>query len=586
MRFTFLLLLAAVLTNAADGPFRPLPPLDLTKLEPSQFDRSEADLVFYLAHFERFANSVVETGPDRGFIKIHVWRAPKDNQPHNARIMENILSLAWFYTAKRPWNPYYGAPGLRDRLEAALDFWVRSQSPDGAFSEYKPGVWGLAPTAFATKFMGQAIPLLEKGPAIDPALLRRVIAAQRKALVFGLTDPAMFQHGRNYSNQFTNLWPGALAWLARGDDPEIRTLLAKRFAQTNPEFQSPAGYFYEAGGPDWSYNLGTHHSNLAGAYFYAAGTPMGNQLIEEERKYVEWLSYNAVPDGVRFILNRAVETRQSTSEVSFSYRTLLAQPVPLARAFVQTKESYEREIDETIRKQSATWPAVEDLRTGEFSAYSPYVFLHRAQPQWLPSDAEKKAARSLLPYIARDRFVHQHMDSRSPAVYTYVRRPGYYAAFNSGKLIRPQQRYGIGLIWSPTLGVMVQSQTNTADAAWGTRAAGAPQVYEAADLPARFPEEPKPGVRDLASPGEFSVEYPLGAKGRKRILYGDNFIRVEIDHPGAFVEQIPATHDALKLETTASKSIASPAKEHAVAGRPLRIIRLEAAGHLEYTLRF
>jgi hypothetical protein len=97
---------------------------------------------------------------------------------------------------------------VRDRVEAALAFWVRIQAPTGAFSDYKPEGWNLAATAFATKFMGQSLRLLAKGLLIDPELLKRVEEAQRKVIYFVLTDPAFFAHGRNYSNQFTNVWPG------------------------------------------------------------------------------------------------------------------------------------------------------------------------------------------------------------------------------------------------------------------------------------------------------------------------------------------------------------------------------------------
>src|SRR5439155_6734162 len=115
---------------------------DLSRLSPSDFRDDELDLPYYLTHFHRVANSVALSGPRRGFIDIVVWRDPKDNQPHNARIMENVVSLAFFYATDRPWNPYRGDPAVRERLEAALDFWTRSQSEDGLFSEYESQRWG------------------------------------------------------------------------------------------------------------------------------------------------------------------------------------------------------------------------------------------------------------------------------------------------------------------------------------------------------------------------------------------------------------------------------------------------------------
>src|SRR5947209_12693286 len=71
--------------------------IDLSKFKPSDFTDDELDLPYYLKHFHTFANSVMETGPDKGFINISVWRSPEVNKPYDARIMENILSLAWFY---------------------------------------------------------------------------------------------------------------------------------------------------------------------------------------------------------------------------------------------------------------------------------------------------------------------------------------------------------------------------------------------------------------------------------------------------------------------------------------------------------
>src|SRR5262245_13575346 len=73
-----------------------VPDIDLSKYKPADFTDEELDIPYYLKHFHTFANSVLETGPDKGFINIAVWRAPEGNKSYNARIMENILSLTWF----------------------------------------------------------------------------------------------------------------------------------------------------------------------------------------------------------------------------------------------------------------------------------------------------------------------------------------------------------------------------------------------------------------------------------------------------------------------------------------------------------
>ena len=106
-----LLTAAAVPLKAA--PDAQVPPVDASKIKAADFADADLDLPFALAHFARVANSVVMDGPDRGFIALSVWRGEKNTHPFNARIMENILSLAWFYTAPQRWNPYRGHPALR-----------------------------------------------------------------------------------------------------------------------------------------------------------------------------------------------------------------------------------------------------------------------------------------------------------------------------------------------------------------------------------------------------------------------------------------------------------------------------------------
>jgi hypothetical protein len=532
------------------------------------FADDELDLPYYLVHFPRLANAVMEEGPDRGFINIAVWRNAKDNQPYNARIMENILSLAFFYATKRPWNIYYGASGVRDRLEAALDFWVRMQASSGAFSEYKPQGWNLAATAFATKFMGRTLRLLENAPPVDPELMKRVQAAQRKAILFVLTDPQFFEHGRRYSNQFTNVWPGALAWLLQHDEAEIRKLLDKRIAESTTEFQSPAGYFYEAGGPDWSYNLGTHHSNLLGAFFYARGKPLEKHFIDEERRFIEWLAFNVAPWQDRWMLNQGIETRTQLSSVRWSYRFPLSEHVPLARAFVPTRQEVQRERSEARRKLEREWPSVAPLPVGEFTAFPPYAFLHREQPQWLPTEAQKRAATAQLPVNARKEFTHQRMDSRHPIVFTYVRRPAYYAAFNSGRQITRQQRLGLGLVWGENF--LLQSASRGGEGVWGTRAAGSGEVYEAGDVRATFSTgDPQPGARELSA-ADLRVTYPLADKGKKHIVFRERSIDIVVEHPGAFVEQIPASSKARIF----------------VHGEVVKALPIEAKDRLEYSIRF
>jgi hypothetical protein len=508
---------------------------------------------------------VVEEGDNRGFINISVWRNPQDNKPYNARIMENILSLAFFYSTNRPWNQYYASPALRERLEAALDFWCRIQNPDGRFSEYGPQRWNLPATAFATKFMGETLALLHGGPPIDKDLYERVVKANRQAIRIVMTDPALQQHGRNYTNQYTNVFAGAPAYLKLHPDAEISSLLRRRMREKSRIFQSPAGYFYEARGPDWGYNLGTHHSNVLMAWHYLRRTDLGRLLVAEEQQFVEWLAYNAVrePDGSGFTLNRGIETRQrrpflasgefNRGQVDQGQR-LLASEVTLARAFAPTRAEINRDLLRRRAELERNWRNSNDLPVGEFRAFSPYAFLHRNHVKWYPTEAERAAAIRLLPYQRRHQFIHQRMDDRERLVFTFVRQPDYYAIFNSGPHLTAQQRYGVGLIWNPQMGSVMQSQTGTNNAAWGTVLGQSQVVFESDTLNAEFSLDGKPfsplaGKHDLQQ-GVLTVKYTFSDQGEKVLRFDPRQLTVEVDHSGLMREQIPllvGTGDKLEL---------------------------------------
>lgn len=529
----------------------PVAPADLSRLTPADFRDDELDLPYYLAHFHRLANAVALDGPRRGFIDLAVWRTPADNQPHNARIMENILSLAYFYTTDRPWNPYRGDPAVRARLEAALDFWTRSQSADGRFSEYAPERWSLAPTAFATKFMGEALRLLHDGPPIDSALHRRAVDADRRAILAVLTRPDLYEHGRRYSNQFGNVWGGALAYLALHPDAEIERRLRERLAQADTEHQSVAGYFYEADGPDWGYDLNTHHSDTHMAWQYARGTALAPAFVEPMRRWYEWFGYNAVPEprGTALTLNRAIESRQRHAVADEAgpdeseTGNPLAEVVPAARVLGPTREELARRHARQRVALQRAWPRVDSLPVGSFRAFSPYAFLHRSQVRWHPTDAQRRAAVAALRHQRASRFTHQRVDARHPIVFSYVRRPGYYAAFTSGEIVTAQQRYGLGLLWAPGVGTVLQSQSAATTAAWGTRSPDTTLVYEARRVDAAYRVGARavrtpPGTRDLPR-GDVTVAYPLGDRGRKSVTFRDAGVHVAVTHAGAFTEQLP-----------------------------------------------
>lgn len=607
-------------------------PVDLSRVDLADFTDQDIDVLtgnaadfplpYYLAHFHRLANAVVEQGEHRGFIDIAVWRRARDNQPYNARIMENILSLAYFYCMDKPWNPYYGDQAVRARLEAALRFWTEMPNDRGQFSEYGWGRWSLAPTAFATKFMGETLRLLADGPPIDPDIHRAAIEANRNAFRSSFEHGHFVDHAVRFTNQWGNFWPGAMAHIDLLDDADLAQQLRKWTAATSVggqyAFQSVAGYFNEQHGPCWSYNFGTHMSNTLMAWHYAAGhgdnamsredPALMNWLVDEHRLFAEWLGYNALlePDGSKFVLNRAIETRQRLG--AFEYREFpLADVVDGLRPYLPTAD-YVAQRRARIRQELQTqWPQVQSLRERNFTAFSPYAFLHRSHERWYPSQDQRQHARADLPYLASDSFTHQRVDNRY--IFSYVRRPAYYAALNAGRRGSSHQRMGLGLVWHPDGGTLIQSQSRRSLEAWGTRAQGAEQVHEAGDIRtdaihfmlADQRVNPEYGVRDLpGGSADFVARYAIGDdQGNKLVAFTDQAITVTVKHDGEFHEQIPLLvrpddqisldDDRVRLERRSIAMIVEFDGAQAVErieGDGVSVIVARANGALDYTIRW
>lgn len=601
----------AISANAEEEPAT-VPPLSADAVNPATFSEDEVRLAYMLVHLPTVANAVAMAGEHRGFIDIRVWRRPQDNKPYNARVLENHLALAFFYTTDRPWNPYRGHPALRARLEAVLDFWRLSQHEDGRFAEYGPENWSLAPTAFGIKMMGETLRLLREsemagGPTIDPALYQRTSAAARRAIEALLTHPHLISLGKRFSNQYTGFWGGTLAFLDAHEDADLRRRLTERVREVMADLSSPAGYHYENNGCDWAYVLGTHRNNVRHVWNYARGSELGDLIVAMERPWVEWLSYNAVrePDGSFFTLNRAIETRTGSGGFR-TWELPLAGEIPLARAFATTGDEHESFLERRRRHLIETWPDVGPLRN-----YTPHIFADQIDRRpWRPTETERAAAIKNLPYLARDRFTHQRADDRNPMNSTFVRRPGYYAAFNAGAKVTGMQRYGLGLLWNPKMGAVLQTQSRDA-APWGTaREKDRPFEADAFHPVMRIDDQIiaiQPGARDLpgGESGPVVFEYALGDEGKKTVTFGPDRIAVRVILPHDFTEHIPLLlrkEDDLVLEDGVVRlrrgerlfeiafpsGIQAAAQETSVRHGPFRVVRLklEAADSLAYHLAF
>lgn len=561
--------------------------MDAARVRPSQFSDDDLDLPYYLVHFARVANSVRMAPPDRGFIDISVWRRQNDNKPYNARIMENILSLAWFYTTARSWNPYRGNPALRARIEAALEFWCGIQSPEGRFSEYGPQKWNLAATAFAVKFIAEALRLLRNGPPVSETVMKRAAEACRKAMRIVLFDEEWWKFGASVSNQYTNVFAGGPAFLRLYPDAELEKRLRERIEASSQEFQSPAGYFYEADGPDYGYNLSTHHENVHMAWHYYRQTPLAAVFERQEQLFCEWLGYNALPEPGQdfFVLNRSIESRQRHATWGY-VDTPVAESCVIARAFATPPEVRADKIRKLRQDLESSWPQVPPLPVGEFWAYSPYRFLQRSHFNWRPTAEQIREARKLVRAWGDGEFTHYRSDTRRPVAFAYVKRKNYYAALASGAVFRPGQRFGLTLVWSPTVGAVLQSQTGS-PAAWGTLVPGKDAPLEASRVDIALPK----GISDL-KPGDFRVEYPLEGGGSKRIEFQPGSIRVEVRRDGPVVERLPmliresspGAESGWQIQTGAATRHAVE-KNTLFGSKRLCVVTLEAPNRLTYEIR-
>lgn len=561
-----------LLAAAATANLAPVAPLDPSRIKPSDFSDADLDMPFALAHFAQVANSVALDGPNRGFIDISVWRGMGQLHPYNARIMESILTLAWFYTAPRRWNQYRGDPAVRTRLELALEYWCNLESREGQFSEYGPQKYNLAATAFAVKFMSESLRLLRTGPPISAALHRRAIDGCRRAIQNVLSDPDMYRHGRSFSNQYTNIFAGGAAFLAMYPDAGLEAQLSARVKASRTDLQSPAGYMYEHDGPDLGYTLNTHHENLQMAYSYWRGTPLGDILIEEENRFGAWLALNIVPEPGQdfYVANRGIESRQKHATFA-PIDTPLADRCTVMRAFATSPEERAEQTRAARAKLEQQWPTVDPLPIGEFEALSPYRFLQRAHYNWHPTAGQISEARKLVRPVAETRFVEQLCDTREQFVFTYVRRPAYYAAFaSSPKTVSEQQRLGLTLVWSPSRGVLLQSQTSGGETAWGTSLPGQPIPFEAESVAAAYEN------------GNTVARYPLTGGGDKRVTFAEDRISVAIEREGDIIERIPV-FDPRSVSSAASSNVTPQATP--VPGKSFAVVELRATGKLEYEIR-
>jgi autotransporter-associated beta strand protein len=621
-----------IATGCLSAQWPSVPAADFSQIQPSQFADHELEVPYYLRHFAQVANAVVEnpftdgtsTLLPRGFLNIKVNREPVDNKPYNARIMEMQMALAYFYTANRPWNPYYNQASVKVRLEAMLQRWTEMQAPDGntfagLFSEYSANNFSLAPTGFGVMAAAQTLDLIrDSGLPFDATVMESSRISLRKALMALFTRSDMRGAATQYSNQFSGSYHAALIYLENWPDAELDTKFVQAVVAATSQDQSPAGYFREAGGPDFGYS-DVHERNLNVALpRLRSRSDLMPFINADEEQWTQWLAANMPlqPDisTLTYVINAGINTRTSTGIITPSSRPL-AEFTPLSRAFALTSTEFSAATASRRTRLQSEWNNWGTLNTNNGYSYIPGFVFDAVQPLnvWHPSAAQRTDAISLLPYFASSRFNTLRHDTGAPFTVAQLRRPSYYAVFNTGRIIVTRQNHGLGTLWNPVYGNAIQPISGHATADFGTFRTGTSTPYEQATITSNLrvngsAVSPVSGVQNL-SDGDFSATYSLAAGGTtygsKTVTFGENAIAVAITHTGAFTETLPLLQPAgatmmteptrlvfarangstltLRL-TSAGATFTTAAAESVVTGLQRRQVTISASGSLTYEL--
>lgn len=444
----------------------------------SAFAPDEQIMGTYLILVAPLANSIVDDDPERyGWMEDGWWRTPV--QPFNARIMEHVATLAWFYATERSWNPYRGDQKLLARLDAAIGFYLGLQNDDGSFSEYAWNEHHLSPTGFGTVALSATHHLLST-VGVLPDRVSGIEAAIRKssAWLLDLGNPHW-----NTPVQYTNQVVAGLVGVTDAaevlGDPSIAELVPNRLEFLWNNSHAPAGHTLEPLAYDWGYSFTVALPDIADL---AAKTDSPVPL-RFARSMADFFQYAVVwePDGsgglhysglsARNVASSQLPTIADTDDRSALGRLFLDE-VPMLAAF---------HVSDTEKAAArADWAAsTAPIPVPSKGNTSPRTWLHVPRSPAGPTEAERADAQASMRPMAEDRFTEVRL---STAIldqhYLFLRRPNYYLGALQGQRVRsyPLQRYGLGLLWHPRGGTFVWSMNDWNRSSWSYRLDGTPNT--------------------------------------------------------------------------------------------------------------
>jgi hypothetical protein len=333
--------------------------------------------------------------------------------------------------------------------------------------------------------------------------------------------------------------------------------------------QSPAGFWYEQGGPDFGYSS-VHESNMRLALPRLRNrSDLFPVAVSDDAEWNLWLAANHVPQpGLAtrtFLTNAGINTR-----TSHALQTARSRPwsefVETSRVFAFSDAEFAASLSARRAQVSAQFGNWSALSVPSAYSYIP-SFVHDARAQldtWHPTAAGRDTADATLPCLSTSPLNLQFHDPR-PTTYTMAKRPRYYAAVTTGSIRLSRQAYGLGLLWNPAFGIGLQSVAGTLSGnpwVYGTKRSGMTSTYETSNIPAAITVvgSAVSSTNGILPPGNLEFNYTLAGYGSKTITLGSETVDVSVTHSGDFSELLPLAH--------ADDAVASASPARLILQRP------------------